>query len=243
MVTGLKNGLLLFDLTSQNGRYIKHKFFSENKVMSPVLCGTHLIFTGQAGRIFSLNVEARPYKVLLKTFENTSFSAPVSLAGKVYFQALSSDGERSLACYEPMRRKLSKVAVLDTELLQNLEARHSLFIYPPLTDGEKVFLSDRFGRIIYTYNSDDDFLSQNNLPEADTDSRFVPHQSIVVDNRIYSAHAGGLTVLDFESGSISHQSLAMGMPTNPSPVAPPIRYADKLFILCRDRLLCLSLER
>ena len=240
MIAGLKHGALLFDLISHDGIYIKHKFFSENKVMSPVLCGKHLIFTGPRGHIFSLNIGTKPYKVRQSTFRDMSFSAPVSLGDKVYFEALSDNGQRSLARYEPIANKLSKVADLDNE--SNLEACHSLFIHPPLTDGKRLLLSDRSGQIVYTYDSAGGFLLKNNLPKNNTDKWFVPHQSVVANNRIYSAHSGGLTILNFESTfAVSHQSLAMGRPTNPSPIAPPIRYGDKLFILCRDRLLCRNL--
>ena len=242
MLAGLKRGVLLFDLINHNGICIEHKFFSENKVMSPVLCGEHIIFTGLQGHIFSINTRTKPYKLRLKIIRGISFSAPVSLKGSVYFEALSDSGKRSIARYEPMADKLSKVEDLDSESPHNLEARRSLFIHQPLTDGSRLFLSDRFGRVVYIYDSDRGFLLKNNLSKDNTEKRFVPHRSVVVNNRIYSAHAGGLTILNFESTfAVSHQSLAMGRPTNPSPIAPPIRYGDKLFILCRDRLLCRNL--
>ena len=62
---------------------------------------------------------------------------------------------------------------------------------------------------------------------------------IVVNNRIYSAHSYGLTILPLgQNNAGRHHSLAMGQPTNPRPVARPIRYGDKLFVLCKDRLIC-----
>lgn len=242
MVTGLKHGVLLFDLTRQEGTLIQDNFFSENEVTSPVLCGKHLIFTSQQGGIFSLNIGTQPYSCLSQRFQDGTFSAPVSLAGKVYFEVLSDTGERSFASYEPTTHQLSKVVDLDQEPMSNVARYPSRFVYPPLTDGQRVFLSNRYGQTVYTYDSHGDFLREQRLPQRDTPLRFVPHLSIVVKNRIYSAHAGGLTLFDAESiFAASHQTLAMGMPTNPAPVAPPIRYADKLLILCRDRLLCMDL--
>jgi hypothetical protein len=239
MIVGLKQGVLLFNLTSQDGTYIKHKFFSENKVMSPALCGKHIIFTNLRGGIFSITIGTRPYKIRVKTFRHISFSAPVSLGDKVYFEALSDTGERSLACYEPIENHLSKVKDLDHEPPNSLDQRRSFFFHPLLTDGKRLFLSNRDGKTIYTYDSDGGFFSNKSLPKSDIEKRFVPHRSVVVNDRIYSTQASGLTVLDFELGfSASHQSLAMGRPTGPSPVASPIRYADKLFVLCSDRLLC-----
>ncbi len=241
MIAGLKQGVLLFNLINQDGICIEHKFFSENKVMSPVLCGERIIFTGQQGHIFSLNIGTKPYKVRLKSFRGISFSAPVSLGDAVYFEALSDPGERSLARYEPMADKLSKVADLDQEPTSNLDQRRSLFVHPPLTDGKRLFLSDRYGQTVYTYDSDGDFLAEKSLPKNDTQLRFVPHRSIAVDNHIYSANSSGATILSLEPNyAVSHRGLAMGHPNNPEPVARPIRYGNKLFILCKDRLICLD---
>ena len=239
IVIGLKQGVLLFNPTSQDGTYIKHKFFSENNVMSPALCGKHIIFTNLQGGIFSITIGTGPYKISVKIFKDISFSASVSLGDKVFFEALSNTGERSLACYEPIENHLSKVKDLDYEPLSSLDQRRRLFVYPLLTDGRRLFLSDRYGQKVYTYDSDGNFFSNKSLPKNDIEKRFVPHRSVVANDQIYSTHAGGLTVFDFELGfSASHQSLAMGRPRSPSPVAPPIRYADKLFVLCSDRLLC-----
>ena len=241
MITGLKQGVLLFDLINKDGICIEDKFFSENKVMSPVLCGEHVIFTAQEGHLFSLNIGTKPYKERLRSFGDISFSAPVSLGNEIYFEALSDSGERSLASYEPMTNQLSKRADLDSEPLHNLDARRSLFVHPPLTDGKRLFLSDRYGQKVYTYHCDSKFLSEYSLPRDDTRLRFVPHLSIAVDNQIYSANSSGVTILSLEPNyDLSYRGLAMGRPDTPVPVARPIRYGDKLFILCKDRLICLD---
>ena len=55
MVAGLDQGMLLFDLETHNVDYIAHKFFDEkNGSMSPVRCGTHIVFTSMQGQIFTL---------------------------------------------------------------------------------------------------------------------------------------------------------------------------------------------
>ena len=242
MVVGLKQGVLLFELTNQTEIYIPHKFFRENKVMSPVLCGKYVVFTAQQGRIFSLNIGTNPFTSRLTPFPKLSFSAPVACSGRVYLEALNGSGERSLACYEPARDKLSKVSNLDRESADNLNQRRFLFVHPPLTDGKRLFLSDRYGQTVYIYDSDSDSFSKQELSKGNSKLRFVPHQALVVDNRIYSAHSSGLTLLDFEAAfDIRHRSLAMGHANYPVPVAPPIRYGDKLFVLCEDRLICVNI--
>ena len=241
MVVGLKQGLLLFDFTSQDGIYIEDTFFSKNTVMAPVQCGEYLVFTALQGEIFSLNTDVRPNKGQTETFDNISFSAPVSLGKKVYFEALNDNGERSLACFDPGSGEFSKVRGLDSLPTLDLEERRSLFIHPPLTDGEQLFLSDRYGQVVYTYDNNSGISQERKLPQNDSKHRFVPHQSIVVQNRIYSAHSYELTVIDLPPNfNVQYRSLAMGFPTNPSPIARPIRYGDKLFILCKDRFVCLD---
>lgn len=238
-----QHGVLLFDLTDYKKLYIKHQFFaSENRPMSPTICGNYAVFTSHAGGIFSLNTET--LKWWSKTWTSLSFSAPVSLNGSVYFEVLDNNGARSLACYGPQNNELSKVCDLDWEPPNTLDQRRSLFIHPPLTDGKRVFLADRFAQTVYTYHSEHRYDEKRPLRKDNRQPLFIPHRSVVVGNQIYSAHSAGLTVIDTNRDyTPSYQSLAVGSSHNPSPVAPPIRYGDKLFILCEEQLVCLNTRR
>ena len=240
IVVGLNQGMLLFGFAKHDGLYIKNDFFDEaNEPISPTLCGTYIVFTSKRGGVFSLNIDKSPFKRRSLPAQNRSFSAPVSLNGLVYFEALSDNGKRSLTRFEPTSGQLSKAADMDSEPTQHLDARRALFTHPLLTDEKRLYLSDRSGHIVYTYDGNSGFLSEKSLPENNNNHRFIPHQSIVVNNRIYSAHSYGLTILELnQNRHVQTQSLSMGHPTAPSPVARPIRYGDKLFILCKDRLIC-----
>ena len=246
MIVGMQQGVLFVELTSCNGHYIPHAFFNaENNPTSPTLCDAHVVFTSKQGRIFAINIEKGAFNSVVKSYPSLSFSAPTSLGGSVYFEALhTSSGERSLARYEPRTKRLSRVATLDE--VSNVAQRLKLFVHPPLTDGQRLFLSDRGGQTLYIYLSDSDgdavFSAGKSLPQDNPRTRFVPHRSIAVNNRVYSAHSSGLTIQRLEpTHAVSNQSLAMGKPDNPSPVAAPIQYSNKLFILCKDRLVCLNL--
>ena len=240
MIAGVNRGMLLFDLAKHDGLYIKHDFFDkENEPMSPTFCGQYVFFTSKQGGIFSLNIGVNPFKRRSLPPQNRSFSAPVSLNGLVYFEALNDNGMRSLDCFDPTSGQLSKAADMDSEPTQHLEGRRTLFTDPPLADGGRLYLSDRSGYVAYTYDRDKGPLPKKQLPDDAGKHRFVPHQSIVVNNRIYSAHSAGLTVWDLDrSHYVQTYSLSMGNPTTPTPVARPIRYGGKLFILCKDRFLC-----
>lgn len=242
MIVGLEQGVLFLDLINNEGNYIEHKFFSENTVMSPVQCREYIVFTTLQGQIFTLNMNMIGDKMpLLKMYRDISFSAPVSLGGKVYFEALRESGNRSLACFDPSSGKLSKVIELDKDPESNFENRQALFVHPPLTDGKRLFMSDRYGKQVYIYDSEGYYPPERSLPQNDVPYMFAPHLSIVVNNRIYSPTSYGLTTLELtQNYAIRHQSLSIGMPTAPKPIARPIRYGDKLFILCKDRLLCLD---
>ena len=243
LIAGVKNGMLWFDFANDIGEYIQQTFFGEEKgPLSPTLCGSYIVFTSKRGGVVSFNIDTYPFNVKSLFRENRSFSASVSLNGLVYFEALSDSGNRSLARFDPNSGQLSKVVDIDSEPERSFENRRTLFIHPPLTNGKRVFLSDRSGRSVYTYDSDRGAsLPIRQLPENDSQYQFAPHQSIVVNNRIYSAHSYGLTILPLgQNNTDRHHSLAMGQPTNPTPVARPIRYGDKLFILCKDRLLYLN---
>ena len=241
MVAGLNRGMLLFNFAESSGEYIKHNFFAAaNAPMSPTFCGQYIVFTSRRGDIFVLNIGTTPFRIRCVPTKKMSFSAPVSLNGLVYFEALSHSGNRSLDRFEPKSGKLSKARNMDNEPEHSFENRRALYLHPPLTNGKWSFLSDRYGQSVYTYDSDKGTsLPMRQLQGGAGQNRFIPHQSIVINNRIYTAHSSGLTIWEPNQNWYGQTyPLAMGQPTNPRPVARPIRYGDKLFILCKDRLIC-----
>lgn len=240
LIAGVKNGILRFDFTNDVSEYTQHTFFDETtEPMSPTLCQTCIVFTSKRGGVFSLNIGTTPNKKRILSLQNRVLSAPVSLNGLVYFEVLNDNGMRSLACFDPTSGQLSKAADMDSEPIQHLEARRALFTHPPLTDGKRLYLSDRYGHVAYTYDSDKGSYPAKQFQDDTGKHRFIPHQSIVVDNRIYSAHSSGLTVWEFDQiHHVQTHSLSMGNPTTPTPVARPIRYGGKLFVLCKDRFIC-----
>ncbi len=240
LVAGLEQGPLLFNLSKNSGRYNDHQFFSENTVLSPTQCGDRIVFTALEGKILSLkigpDIQTKPH-----SYQNVYFSAPVSVNGQVYFETVSPNGDRSLACFNPNTGGLSKIGDMDSEQEANFDYRLKLFTHPPLTDGKRLFFTDRFGEQLYVYDSKQGLFRPRALPQNNSHHRLVPHLSIVVNHQIYSVTTTGLTIFPLTNiNAAQHQSLAMGRPTNPSPLTRPIRYGNKLFVLCRDRLLCLE---
>lgn len=241
MVAGLNRGILLFNFAESSGEYIKHNFFeAANTPMSPTLCGQYIVFTSRREGVFALNIGTTPFRIRCVPTKNMSFSAPVSLNGLVYFEALSDSGNRSLAYFNPKSGELSRALDMDNEPEHGFEDRHALFTHTPRTNGRRLFLSDRYGQSVYAYDTDRGAsLPMRQLQGGTGQNRFIPHQSIVINNRMYTAHSSGLTIwAPNQNWDGQTHSLAMGHPTNPTPVGPPIRYGGKLFILCKDRLIC-----
>lgn len=242
MLAGLGQGMLLLDLDTHKADYIDHKFFDEeNGLMSPVVCGTYIVFTSKDGQIFTINIGEKSRSLHNRAWNNIWFSAPVALGSIVYFEGLDRKGNRALVGYEPVSDDFSKIVDMDTD--DDLDRRLSLYIHPTLTDGEKLFVADRFGRPFYTYQNHQNILGNLNA-KGNQQHLLVPHRSVVVNNRIYSAHETGLSVFSPDQNyAVSGRSLAIGGWTgNPLPIAPPIRYGNKLFVLCNDRLVCLDLD-
>ena len=240
MLVGLRQGILLYNLVTDNGEYVKHRFFDENKdPMSPVLCDNCVVFTSKQGGIFSLNLDTK--KRLYSAPRNAVFSAPVSVKGKVYFEAIRENGKRELVCFDPHSRKLSTTMNLDTVPTNSIQERVSLYKHPPVTDGRRLFLSDRFSQTLYVYDTERDSNYTRELQYGDSQGRFVPHLSTVANNKIYSAHIDGLTVIRLtQNFSIKHEVLASGAPKAPRPVTRPIQFSNKLFVLCQKHLVCLN---
>lgn len=239
LVAGLAQGMLLFDLDTHKADYIEHKFFDNgNGPMSPVFCGTYIVFTSKDGQIFTINTEEKSRSPHNRAWNNISFSTPVTLGSVVYFEVLDRNGNRALVSYEPVSDNFSKIVDLDND--DDLNRRLSFYIHPMLTDGKRLFVADRYGRSFYRYQDHQNILGKLNT-EGNQQHVFVPHRSVVVNNRIYSAHQTGLSVFSQDQyNAVSGRSLAMGWPDNPLPIASPIRYGNKLFVLCNDRLVCLD---
>ena len=240
MIVGLRQGVLLYNLVSGNGEYINHRFFDENEdPMSPVLCDNYVIFTSKQGRIFSLNLDTK--KRQYSSPKPVKFSAPVSVNGKIYFEAIDEKGLRSLVSFNPASGKMSKAMDMDTVPKDDIQDHVSLYRYPPVTDGKRLFLIDRFAHNLYVYDTEESANYTRELKYGESRGRFVPHLSTVANNRIYSAHSSGLTVIRLtQNFSIKHDVLMSGTPKTPRPVTRPIQFSNKLFVLCQEHLVCLN---
>ena len=241
LVAGLDQGILLFDLDTHNAAYIAHKFFDEkNEPMSPVLCGTYIVFTSLAGQIFTINIGEKPQPPRNRAWNSISFSAPVTLGSIVYFEVLDKKGNRAIFSYEPISNNFLKVVDMDNH--DDFDQRFSFYIHPMLTDGEKLFVADIYGKPFYKYQGHQSILGNLNVGD-NQQHLFVPHRSAVVNNRVYSAHDTGLSVFSSNRNyPVFGHTLATEGRENPLPIAPPIRYGTKLFVLCKDRLICLNLN-
>ncbi len=237
MVAGLTQGILLLDMDTHKVNYYENEFFKEkNKPLAPALCGTYLVFTSIHGKIFTLNIEANSQPNPPLAFKDIYFSAPVTLESFVYFEALNENGNRAIARYEPVSDKTSIVVNFDND--HDLHGRLSYYTHPTLTDGKKLFVADNSGKPIYISQTDQNILGKLNT-NGSNQHLLITYRSVVVNNCVYSVHTNGLSVYSQDQNTVvSGRGLAMGWENNPFPIAPPIQYGNKLFILCQDRLVC-----
>ena len=241
MIAGVKQGVLLFDFANDTSEYIQHAFFDEaTEPMSPTLCGNYVVFTSLAGHILSIDIEDNLFKPQFKSYKNISFSAGVSIGESVYFEAINQERNRLLVSYAPESKKIENRGDFDTD--NDLDRHRSRFIHPPLTDGEKLFLADTFGETVHTYNSHHNSFTRNTLSiKGNLQHVFIPQRSVVVGEKIYSVHQTGLSILNLGYHFfVSYSPLTVMPNDNPMPVAPPIWYGEKLFVLCEDRLICIK---
>ena len=239
LVTGLTQGILLLELDTHKANYHENEFFEEeNKPLSPVLCGTYLVFTSIHGKIFTLNIEEKSQPNPPLAFKDIYFSAPVTLESSVYFEALNKNGNRAIVRYEPVSDKTSVVVDFDKD--HDLHGRLSYYPHPTLTDGKKLFVADNSGKPIYISHTNQNILGNLNTNGSDQ-HLLITYRSIVVNNCVYSVHQSGLSVYSQDQyTAVSGLVLAMGWKNNPFPIAPPIQFGNKLIILCQDRLVCLD---
>ena len=232
----LQDGLLWYNLETGEDLHIPCQFAADGDFpLSPVFFENQILLTTQRGNFYHFDLLEGQYWKINST-QQQALSAPVVVEGKVYAEAVGNNDERCIAQYNLHTRQIDIVAKLD-----DVSFDQGHFIYPPLTDGKRLFLAGQDGRSLYIY--DTSFSTHTPLsPYKVTDLRgfFLSHRSIVVNNQIYSVTATGLTIFNMASKQWQHRTLALGEVGNPlshpKPMAPPIRYGDKLFILCQDQL-------
>jgi len=234
----LQERLLFLDLKFGRAAWQSHGIpIPQDAPRTPVICNGRVVLTSEQGRIFELDINHSPPKSILIESDGHSFSAPVVINNLVYFEVVEKEtGVRKIGCYHSGEGKVS-YKHLNDEKISDLDKYQSILNHPPLTNGNHLVFSDRFGEKIYLYVNE---IVDSHELSSDEIGRLVPHQSIAIGNRIYSASRYGLTIFELTSKRSNTRSLTH-IGTRPRPIARPIRYADRLFVLCEDRLVCLNI--
>lgn len=234
----LPDRLLFLDLKFGRAAWQSHGIPTpQDAPRTPVICNGRVVLTSEQGRILEFDMNQNPPKPNLIASDGHSFSAPVVVDNRIYFEAVEKEtGGRKIGRYHPGEGQVAYKNLRD-EKIADLDRHQSLLLHPPLTNGHYLIFSDRFGEKMYLYLNE---VVESHTLSANEREKFVPHQAIVLGNRIYSASRYGLTIFDLLSKRSNTLSLTQ-IGSRPHPIARPIRYADKLFVLCEDRLVCLNI--
>jgi len=234
----LQERLLFLNLKSGSPAWQAHGIpIPQDTPRSPVICDGKVILTSKHGRICELDMNQEPPKQNLLEPDGHCFSAPVVVNNRVYFEAVEGKtGQRKIGCYRPGERNVSYKNLNDEKVVDQNKYQ-TILTHPPLTNGHYLIFSDRYSEKMYLYMNE---VIDSRALSSDERGKLVPHQSIVIGNRIYSASRYGLTIFDLMSKRSNTRSLTQ-IGHRPRPITRPVRYADRLFILCEDRLVCLNI--
>ena len=234
----LQGRLLFLDLKFGRPAWQSHEIPTpQDAPRSPVVCNGRVVMTSEQGRIFELDINQNPPKPKLIEPNGHCFSAPVVVDNRVYFEAVEKEtGQRKIGCYRPDEGEVTYKNLNDEKIL-DLDRYQAILTHPPLTNGYHLIFSDRFGENMYLYVNE---VVDSHELSSDESEKLVPHQSIAIGNRIYSASRYGLTIFELMSRRSNTRSLTQ-IGNRPTPIVRPIRYADRLFVLCEDRLVCLNI--
>lgn len=238
MVFVLENYLLLYFPRLGKTRKYSHGMSVEDAPRTVVQCGNYFVISSRSGKIVTFKLSGSEFRVSFNT--GLYLSAPVALDNKVYMEAIHKDsGQYFLYEYdpkhakEPENKRSKKHNLEKADPGTSLLVREATFQFPPLTCKKQIILTDHMGKYRITFNGTFPVTSEFNKEEK---QKFAPHFTLAVNSTFYSASRLGLTI--FNKGDTRSMPLDDGHGRSSPPVTPPIRYGDKLFILCSKHLFC-----
>lgn len=235
-IFGLKKHILIYDLKGKEHRFVEYNLDNnEDSIRMPVICHNKLILTSKLGKILTLNFEDDKLSELLPVHHSKDhyFSAPTVVSNKVYFQAidLSNGHQRKMGVFVPTEDKV-EFNNIHEEKVHNIPGFEKILNFPLLTNNSNIIVPSISGALIYI--SSGGILRPHQIRKG---KFFLPY-SISVGKRIYSVSKAGISLFDIGGLGDEVLRLTQTMGDNPLPISPPAVYGNKMFILCRDRLIC-----
>lgn len=232
---------------------IPHDIRSPDRIRSPVYLSGHLIFTTEYGRLLDINLSTFQLNEADGGDAQYYFSAPVVANGQVCFEAVDKKMTRYIGRYHPdggrvvyqplivdMAREAEKYPSYPTDILTA----------PPLSDGTRLILSDRFGKELYLYTVSsyphDSGIQLRRLPSDEKDM-VTQHSSVIVacasfisDRSIYAISQFGITNYNLDNNTSSTQPLLVEGRRD-KPISAPICFGNKLFVLGQKDVFCIQI--
>ena len=233
LIWGLNGRILCYSIENGEGKseFLEHS--AGDSLRTPVAINPNrILFTSGKGTIYELTLKENEINEI--EVGDYSLSVPCVLDELVYFHGVTDSGSRLLFNFNPKNGQIRTAKLLDDSLSDVAEFETSLW-YPPLGLGSYATLSNFYHSTLIRWMG-----IKAQSARLGT-HRFIPHQSVVVGQRILSLSESGLYRLDLPSGATSVMSLTRKPDDKPVPIASPAVYANKLLVWCEDRLLCQSI--
>lgn len=245
IVFGLSTSILLYSPVQEASlREIPCEIGHPDRLRSPVYFYGHIIFTTEYGKLLDLDLstlELRQYDSQGQFY----FSAPVVANEQICFEAVDNTGIRYIGRYYPnggLPVYQPLIAEESRGVERYLDYPAEFLMASPLSDGTRLILSDRFGEELYFYTvapyPHDGGTQLHRLP-SNAPGQMTSPRSILVQGSIYATSQHGITTLANNISS-TQQLLVEGQ--RDYPIASPICYGDKLFVLCEKNVFCIQIR-
>ena len=238
LIWGLDGYILCYSLENGEGKceFIEHS--AGNTLRTPAAVNSDsIIFTSSGGLVYRLLLKEKRIEQIAD-LDGYKLSAPCVVDKLVYFQGMAESGERFIFCMDsddelPKRGEIrtsgaSKSHVNDFE---------GFMCYPLIGHARCAITSDLHGSAMVRCRGEKCYSTSS------SGIRFLPHQAVSVDQHLLAVSDSnvGLSIWHPIGKKPLTRSLTSRAGDVPEPIGFPAVYANKLLVLCRDRLLCQSI--
>ena len=241
----LKRSIIIYWPNLDEKRHIEFKMNSNDFITTPVYSGERFYVTSFKGRFFEFDKNGYSPRTIISSGEDSKyrFSTAIVVEDRILFQRVKiDDSDRKLIQYIPKTDDQQAFSIGKMRVKGEDSYRRNL-LYPPLSDGKLVVLSDLPGRTLYIYRNGS--VRSLSLREKKNAEVIQTYFGAFGKNKMYCVSQFGLGVMDIETESLNTIKLEKYMRSAPLPypIGIPIIYANRIIIPCQNKIYCRHLPR